>query len=790
MDFKQKYLKYKKKYLEYKNNQFGGKKKKYIFEYFNFGSKGKKGGLFNLPSSIIQLSNSNLAVTDTLNNRVQICDLLGNYLYHFGSKGSDTGQFHRPSSIIQLSNSNLAVCDVRNNRVQIFDLSGNYLYHFGSKGSEAGKLNSPVCITQLRNNNMAVCDNDNNRVQIFDLLGNYLYHFDSRGTLRNPTGIIQLRNNNIAVCDTDNNRVQIFDLLGNYLYHFDSSDSENKLNIPLGITQLSNDDIAVSNTGNNIINIFDHSGNYITNISSKTRQIFNFPTGITTLSDGELIVCDTNNNNIKFFDLTNYYINRVIKNIEYNLDEVQPAIMIYFKKNDIDEGKTFTFFLEETPNAVEIPNISEISSDVDRERIPSDVDRERIPSDVDRERIPSDSTIEEIPYYIDRKGRPYAVEEVITYVNVLEDKIDFKGIKRKVIKQKKIKKKEINVFYRLFQEKDTLLFPNSRPNFYFENYNTYKKDSGIDAGALTRTVFNELSLYLSERYFTKDDITQLYGLKTVSTEMSDKIYFIGQLFGLAIKLKLQINIELNPFLLYQLTHDLDIYELNEIQIKNIIKDYDKNLLKIPPYICYNLESYNEPGIAYCKYNSEGKLIDTTNYVEETTRKIIISLEESAQTTNYFVRGFREQINIETSQIDKLQLKTLNVLISGIKELDFDIFKSHLKFINFNNSQKEILLKIIEDHIKKNNEKEYLQALLETMTASPKIPPLGYSVDHPLRFEISTSLGERQTDIHACFNQFIINEILFESYDGTETSDLYKLFSIELLKSMVKDFCSV
>jgi len=225
----------------------------------------------------------------------------------------------------------------------------------------------------------------------------------------------------------------------------------------------------------------------------------------------------------------------------------------------------------------------------------------------------------------------------------------------------------INIFNTLFDNKNILLTPNSKPFFIFIDKITEEREEGIDAGGLTRTVFNELSLVLLKKYFTIDDDTKLCKLKYFSDEsVKDKIFFIGQLFGLAIKLNQTIQINLDPILLYQLTHELDVDNLSEDIIRQIIIDYDEKLLKTYPYQCYNKDLICELNLkGICLVDDENEVINTNNdYKKETTKKIIEGLKKNNIITQEFIKGFRSQIDITKSKIDNLPIKQLDILIAG------------------------------------------------------------------------------------------------------------------------------
>ena len=716
------------------------------------------------PINIVRLKNGTYAMTE-LTNDAQIYifeikkdvsqDTSGNpiskysinTLNSFGYDSFPTGSL--PVDIIETIDNKLFILDETNNNVSLFDISGNYISHFGSGGLSNGQFNYPKSFTQLANTNIAVCDTENNRVQIFDISGNFIGKFGSKGSgdgqFNQPSGIIQLADGNIAVCEENNNRVQIFDTSGNFIGKIDSTDLEETAQKfePYNLIQLDDESIAILDVNNVKIQIFDIDGNHISKIIISDN--LNLLT-ITQLTDGVLAIAtqDKNDNNkysINFYSKIDKQqktpidipdIPEVIRLIAYEPYMYQPTSSINYW-NLCDEKK-FNFILETETK------------------------------------------------YIDTQNPNYKKIKQITNPDV-----------------EKIKQlNEINIFNSLYSQKDIILTPNSKPFFIFYNIINGQRDAGIDAGGLTKTVFHELSKYLTSSnspFFEKDEDTKLYGLKTYTRHDKDlhnnKLYFLGQLFGLAIKLKLTIEINLNPILLYQLTHTLSSNKITKELVSKIINELNPNLLNKTPYVCYN-ERLEQTYSGVCFYNEEGEQIEISDLEAETNKKISSSIKEHLNSNKYFIKGFRNQIDIKKSQIDRLPLNKLDELIAGISNTNLTIFNSHINFINFTTEQIDILKQIINQHIALSDEKTYLETLLLVMTGSNKIPAIGYPHSNKLRFELQGYIEPKPIDIHSCFNQFIINPRLLQEYiraSNKKETELYTTFDIQTLKGFTQDFSS-
>ena len=292
---------------------------------------------------------------------------------------------------------------------------------------------------------------------------------------------------------------------------------------------------------------------------------------------------------------------------------------------------------------------------------------------------------------------------------------------------------------------------------------------------------------------------------------------------MTIKLNLTLQINFEPILLYQLAHGIDISNTNKELILSIINDYDNELLENIPYMCFDInpdtliKTKLEIG---CLYNSEGdtiidetklfpikddktskiigkKLIDMeeiTKLQNATVSRIIEEIEEKKQVTKIFVDGFRSQINIKKSKINRLPLDQLNNLISGIVAKDYATLFAHLNFVNFTPEQKTHLEEILKNQICTNIQSKYIGLLLMVMTGSKTMPANGYPSGYPLRFEIRNLFDNKPADIHSCFNHFIIGEKLFNDYAiaiGTgvnkKETELYNLFNLKSLEELEISF---
>ena len=130
-----------------------------------------------------------LYVVDSGNHRVQAFDYQGNFKFSFGSFGvvtpEDTanGKFSNPYGICT-DGEKLYVTDSGNDRVQVFDLYGAYLFQFGTSGTAVGQFDSPKGIA-TEGLFLYIADEQNHRFQVFTMNGLDLLAIGSFGTGEN-----------------------------------------------------------------------------------------------------------------------------------------------------------------------------------------------------------------------------------------------------------------------------------------------------------------------------------------------------------------------------------------------------------------------------------------------------------------------------------------------------------------------------------------------------------------------------------------------------------------------------
>lgn len=137
------------------------------------GTGGKKHSLtgpgdFSLPTNVAVDKEGNVAVTDTLNNRIEIFDADGKFVSEFGKHGDGPGYFARPKGVAFDGDGHIWVTDEIQCRVQVFNQEGRLLAYLGESGQYPGQFQALYGIAfDKANNRIITTEQFPGRLQVF-----------------------------------------------------------------------------------------------------------------------------------------------------------------------------------------------------------------------------------------------------------------------------------------------------------------------------------------------------------------------------------------------------------------------------------------------------------------------------------------------------------------------------------------------------------------------------------------------------------------------------------------------
>jgi DNA-binding beta-propeller fold protein YncE len=196
-----------------------------------WGQEGNGDGQFGRPHDLdFSPSEDKLYIIDRDNQRVQVFDKSGKFLFKWGQEGNGNGQFKLPYGLDVDEEGNVWIADRTNNNIQKFDAQGAFLLRFGSNGSKPGQfdnLRGVVVDEALRY--VYASDSNNHRIQKFDIKGNFIKSFgilgNDSGLFNVPTTVILDSKGYLYVTERGNERVQKLNTEGNSILMWGSKGS-------------------------------------------------------------------------------------------------------------------------------------------------------------------------------------------------------------------------------------------------------------------------------------------------------------------------------------------------------------------------------------------------------------------------------------------------------------------------------------------------------------------------------------------------------------------------------------
>ena len=182
-----------------------------------FGKFGQDDGCFVYPTDVAFSGDGRIFVSEYGgNDKINVFDKKGKFLYCFGTAGNGPSQLSRPSALcVDKQLKRIYVADACNHRIGIYSFDGELLGYISSIGREPGFLRYPYDLALLQNGCVAVCEYGNNRLQLFNPSGQSLgvYGRPGRqlGELAYPWGLAIDDKGRVFIVDAGNNRIQIWE---------------------------------------------------------------------------------------------------------------------------------------------------------------------------------------------------------------------------------------------------------------------------------------------------------------------------------------------------------------------------------------------------------------------------------------------------------------------------------------------------------------------------------------------------------------------------------------------------
>lgn len=92
------------------------------------------------------------------------------YAFSIGRRGTGVGEFHGVFGVASDHlNKRIVATDCHNNRIQVFDEEGRFLFMFGQKGNNDGEFQSPTGVGVGPNGEIVVCERLKGRIQVGEI---------------------------------------------------------------------------------------------------------------------------------------------------------------------------------------------------------------------------------------------------------------------------------------------------------------------------------------------------------------------------------------------------------------------------------------------------------------------------------------------------------------------------------------------------------------------------------------------------------------------------------------------
>jgi len=260
----------------------------------------------SFPGKIASDGVTRLAIADTGNDRVLVCDLDGGVRQEFGG-------FHQPQGV-RFDGDRLLVCDTVSGDLVAITLPD------GERRVLASGLRSPWDVLVLDDGRIAIAEAGLHRIVAIagdggavEILAGSRAEGLRDGAARDahlaqPSGLTAIAGGAIAFADSEVSALRVLrggrveTLVGTGLFDWGTDDGDRttaRLQHPLGVAALAEGSVAVADTFNSLLRVWQNGVLRTVTLTEPLDE----PGGIDVLTDGRLIVADTNHHRVVTVDV-------------------------------------------------------------------------------------------------------------------------------------------------------------------------------------------------------------------------------------------------------------------------------------------------------------------------------------------------------------------------------------------------------------------------------------------------------------------------------------------------------
>jgi thiol-disulfide isomerase/thioredoxin len=264
------------------------------------------GATLAFPGKVATDGGSRIAIADTGNDRVLVCDIAGRVLSTFDG-------FHQPQGV-RFDGERLLVCDTVAGELIAIALPG------GERTVLVSGLRSPWDCLRLEDGRVAIAEAGVHRIVAVAEDGGPARPIAGTGAeglrdgpatsahLAQPSGLTRLGDGAIAFADSEVSALRVLrdgsveTLVGHGLFDWGTSDGDRdhaRLQHPLGVAALPGGAIAVADTFNSLLRVWSEGELRTIALEEPVDE----PGGLDVLPDGRLIVADTNHHRVITVDV-------------------------------------------------------------------------------------------------------------------------------------------------------------------------------------------------------------------------------------------------------------------------------------------------------------------------------------------------------------------------------------------------------------------------------------------------------------------------------------------------------